>query len=106
MSTKQRLLHDPASCLNKAAPTEPVFLLRANDPCAAATVRLWAAMAHGLHEPDKVDEALEIAKNFDHWLTLPKQNLLRPDNTSIIDAMPGAVFQKYHELMAQSLRKS
>jgi hypothetical protein len=40
------LKHDelslPASCLNKAADDEPIFVLRANDALAAHTVREWA----------------------------------------------------------------
>jgi hypothetical protein len=55
------------SCLNKATPTEPVFVLRAKDAFAAQTVRLWAAMAEGSHEPEKIEEALELAERMYQW---------------------------------------
>ena len=60
-------LRSPASCLNKAAPDEPVFVLRAKDPIAAQVVRLWAAMAHELHEPPKLNEAMALAEQMDKW---------------------------------------
>lgn len=62
----QELL-DPQSCLNKAAATEPVFVLRATDPIAAQTIRHWATMAEGRHEPYKVAEAREVAEQFEKW---------------------------------------
>jgi hypothetical protein len=65
---KARLLMDQTSCLNKAGALEPVFLLRANDPLAAATVRLWAAMAVNTHEEPKVYQALEWADMAEKWL--------------------------------------
>ncbi len=61
MATKQQTLMDERSCLNRAAPEELIFVLRAKDPCAPATVRLWAALAAGKHEDDKVEEALAWA---------------------------------------------
>jgi hypothetical protein len=66
MLKKDELFH-PRSCLNKAAPDEPVFVLRARDPLAAATVRLWAAMATGRHEDEKVHTALESADEMEAW---------------------------------------
>lgn len=42
MSTKTENILDPNSCWNRAEPDEPVFILRANDPVAAANVILWA----------------------------------------------------------------
>lgn len=61
-------LRSPASCLNKATSDEPVFVLRAKDPLAAQTVRLWAAMADGgTHEPEKGREALHLAEQMDAW---------------------------------------
>lgn len=42
--TKTELLQDPDSCLNKAAPDEPLFVLRANDPIAPYIVEHWASM--------------------------------------------------------------
>lgn len=43
MSTKQQNILSPGSCWNRAAPNEPVFVLRANDPLAPQIVRMWAA---------------------------------------------------------------
>lgn len=56
------------SCLNKAASTEPIFVLRANDPLFAQTIRLWAAMAHGTHEGEKINNARDIADIGQKWL--------------------------------------
>jgi hypothetical protein len=57
-------LMQPNSCLNKAGANEPIFVLRANDPCAPQLVRLWAAMASGLHEDDKRAEAYAWAEKY------------------------------------------
>lgn len=35
---------NPNSCLNRAADTEPVFVLRAHDELASLLVREWAAL--------------------------------------------------------------
>jgi hypothetical protein len=35
-------LSNPKSCINRAADDEPVFVLRAHDPCAPEIVREWA----------------------------------------------------------------
>lgn len=69
MGLKHIELANPASCLNKAAHDEPVFVLRANDPLAAQAVRLWAAMAIGgaHHEPGKVQNALKLAEEMEQW---------------------------------------
>lgn len=64
---KSETLKDPNSCLNKAHPTEPVFVLRAKDEAAAQAVRHWATMAHGVHEPAKIKEALAVADVMDKW---------------------------------------
>lgn len=56
-----------SSCLNKAGPDEPIFVLRANDPLYAATIRLWAAMAADVHEPQKVSDALHAAALGEKW---------------------------------------
>ena len=42
MTTKQEALSDPNSCWNKAAPDEPVFILRARDMTSPFLVRQWA----------------------------------------------------------------
>lgn len=66
---KKNELIEPSSCLNKAHPEEPIFVLRAKDPAAPATVRLWAAMAVGIHEPEKLKEADMLASEMDAWRT-------------------------------------
>jgi hypothetical protein len=60
-------LSHPLSCLNKAAVDEPIFVLRAKDPAASQTVRLWAVMAYRNHEPEKLDEARALADMMDKW---------------------------------------
>ena len=60
MTTKANLLLDPTSCLNKACTEEPVFLLRANDPVAAAAIRHWATMGLHYHSNEKRQGALDI----------------------------------------------
>lgn len=64
---KQLELSNPKSCLNKARADEPVFVLRAKDRLAAMTVRHWIAMSEGLHEPDKLEEAEELAQKMEEW---------------------------------------
>lgn len=41
---KRDELTDPNSCLSKAAPDEMLFVLRAKDADAPATIRYWAAL--------------------------------------------------------------
>lgn len=65
--TKAELLRSVNSCLSRAADDEPVFVLRAKDPLAAQTLRLWASMARGVHEDDKVELAREEAEQMDAW---------------------------------------
>lgn len=65
---KREALTSPRSCLNKAAADEPVFVLRARDPLAPQAIRHWATMASGgLHEPDKVQRALDEADEMEKW---------------------------------------
>ena len=67
MATKSEELRNDHSCLNKADADEPIFVLRAHDPLAAQTIRLWAAMAAGVHEDDKVTQALIDAEAAERW---------------------------------------
>jgi hypothetical protein len=60
-------LRNPASCLNKAEPDEPLFVLRAKDPVAAQAVRHWATMSDGNHEPEKIAQALKAADEMERW---------------------------------------
>ena len=69
MAIKRLELANPDGCLNKAAPNEPLFILRGNDPLAAQTVRLWAAMAVAVHEDAKVAEASACADYMQQWLS-------------------------------------
>lgn len=64
MATKR----NGVSCYEKAGPDEPLFVLRANDKLAAATVRFWAAQAtkFGVSLP-KINEALEVAGQMESW---------------------------------------
>lgn len=65
---KRDELASPQSCLNKAADDEMVFVLRAKDPLAPHTVRVWAAAyeeAGG--RPEKVAEAHECANAMELW---------------------------------------
>lgn len=69
MATKRELLDDPNGCLNKAADDEPVFLLRAQDRLAPATVRDWCERARraGDTPDEKVNEAGAVAIAMERW---------------------------------------
>ena len=66
---KKDELATATSCLNKAADNEPIFVLRAKDPHAAVTVRIWAEIASHwrTHEPEKIKEAMDLANSMDRW---------------------------------------
>lgn len=64
---KSNELRSPTSCFNKASPDEPIFVLRAKDTVASQTVRHWATMAEGMHEPEKLQEARKLADEMDAW---------------------------------------
>ncbi len=66
---KKDEMTNPNSCLNKAAPDEPVFVLRANDPLAAGVVQAWRlrAIKRGLHEPAKIEEAFKLIEEMNVW---------------------------------------
>lgn len=57
-------------CLAKAAPDEPIFVLRAQDKLAPEIVRAWAirAEAHGC-APEKLREAYALAEAMEQWPT-------------------------------------
>ena len=65
---KRDELSDPQSCINKAASSEPIFVLRGQDMLAPAVVELWARLAqlHGAN-PDKVREAMNCAALMAKW---------------------------------------
>jgi hypothetical protein len=60
-------LKDPNSCLNKAADDEPLFVLRAKDVLADKAILYWAHLARSIHEPDKVTEAISLARRMVEW---------------------------------------
>lgn len=73
---KYRELTTPTSCLNSAAPDEPVFVLRANDELAPSVVRGWALAykiakenTGGLSDKQKAkyEEAHALADQMEAW---------------------------------------
>lgn len=76
MSTKGENILDPQSCWNRADDQEPVFILRANDYEAPATVILWAQrymIAKGGwanmtdEQRRKYADALGVARDMRDW---------------------------------------
>lgn len=62
--------NDPSKwdCYAKAAPDEPIFVLRANDPIAPSAVRLWAAQYWQQGgDPEKIAEARACADAMEAW---------------------------------------
>lgn len=74
---KQNEIQSPYSCLNKAAPDEPIFVLRAQDELAGQTIRFWAGLLMERHGRDsiswpegavtKINAALQLADQMDRW---------------------------------------
>ena len=64
-------LANPTSCLNRAQPDEPVFVLRAKDVCAAQAIRYWCSLrvdfGKNVSLDDQITEALGLAKQMDDW---------------------------------------
>lgn len=56
MSLKFEEIHNPESCLNKARLDEMIFVLRATDPAAPATIQFWMdqRIQLGLNQADDV----------------------------------------------------
>jgi hypothetical protein len=65
--TKEENLEQPASCLNKAAPDEPIFVIRAKDPIGAWIVREWAYRAGVIHGAEKSGDAYAVAHAMEAW---------------------------------------
>jgi hypothetical protein len=60
------------SCLEKAAPDEPIFVLRASDKLAPVVVRIWSLLAATWGTPfAKTSEARSCAQAMEDW---QKQN--------------------------------
>lgn len=68
---KKQELSVPNSCLNKAASSEPIFVIRGKDPLAPMLIRHWATMAEGVHEGEKVMEARSLADEIERWQSQP-----------------------------------
>lgn len=74
---KKDELANPNSCLNRAADNEPVFVFRAQDVFAAATIREWAQLFRQAHAPGgnwdsdrsraKFEQAMNDADSFEAW---------------------------------------
>lgn len=68
---RQQMQLDPNSCLNRAAPDEPLFLLRAHDIASSNTVRSWIKerLATGKNNPGdpQILDAERIAAEMDAW---------------------------------------
>jgi len=76
---KSKETSDPNSCLNKASPKEPVFVLRAHDPGMPDAVRAWANLylirKRGFknmtsRELHKYNDALACAQDAENWRRL------------------------------------
>jgi hypothetical protein len=91
MSLKQDELRNPRSCLNKALADEPIFVLRAKDPLAPQTLRLWAAMARVAHEQHKIIEALDLAEVMEKWHTQQFAEVVATPSTVENTARPGGI---------------
>jgi hypothetical protein len=69
--TKRDSLIDARSCFSKAAPDEPIFVLRGKDPLAPLVVKLWAQMATSVgtygHEENKRASAYDVAAEMERY---------------------------------------
>lgn len=80
---KNQELLDPKSCLNKAAPDEPIFVLRAKDKLAPQTIRHWATMSFGVHEKEKIADAELLATSMEDWQKRNFPSLLMTYNAKL-----------------------
>lgn len=55
------------SCLDKVKPTEPIFVLRAQDSSAPDLVRLWAHRNRANLNDSKFNEAMDCAEAMEQW---------------------------------------
>jgi hypothetical protein len=71
MGTKLEEQENPQSCLNKAKPDEPIFVMLGSDSLAPEVIRFWASlviMRSGTEKSfDKARQALADAKQFEHY---------------------------------------
>lgn len=75
---KKQELSVPNSCLNKAASSEPIFVIRGKDILAPMLIRHWATMAEGVHEAEKVHEARGLADEIERWQSQPMCDVAMP----------------------------
>lgn len=70
MIRKEEILN-PESCLNRADPDEPLFVLRAHDITAPDVVRFWAQerLRIGKNEShdEQIREAFALAERMEQW---------------------------------------
>tara|TARA_R110002049_G_scaffold239404_1_gene412566 strand:+ start:2178 stop:2426 length:249 start_codon:yes stop_codon:yes gene_type:complete len=64
---KRDELTDPTSCLNKAKPDEPLFVLKATDPLAPMAIRHWITMADTAYDKAKLEDAESCAAAMERW---------------------------------------
>lgn len=76
MATKEReieMMRSGDGCLGKAAPDEPLFILRAQDKFAPLAVLLWAQLVEENDDHSdstiKIAEARELALDMKTWQT-------------------------------------
>lgn len=61
-------------------PNEPVFLLRAKDPCAAPAIRGWAQeVLDAGGDPDLADHARDWADKMEQWRAMSSPKKTAPD---------------------------
>lgn len=71
--TKNQVLSDPESCLNKAKGHEPIFVLRAQDVLAIPGVLDWCMRARELGvNPAKLEGAQNVLTWMADWHTQKK----------------------------------
>lgn len=69
MATKAKEMANLKSCLSKADPEEPIFVLRGQDASAPSLVRIWAVefgKRNGYDHP-KYNEAIDVADAMENW---------------------------------------
>jgi len=68
---KAQELTRPDSCLNKALPEEPIFVLLGRDVAAPYAIRMWAAerwiKGKNISADRQINEALELANAMEEW---------------------------------------
>ena len=76
MSTKADNILNPRSCWNRAENSEPIFVLRANDPAAPAAIIMWATqyreskggwLSMTVEQRQKFYDALDVAAKMREW---------------------------------------